>query len=153
LIGAPYQELDALFHGPDWTELPGFVEKVTAFTDQPTWVCEYQYIDVRAMLADRADTMVFLDYPRRLVMWRVIRRTVSRRRRREPLWNGNEEGPLWRILLDDEHIIRWAWKTHRENRERLGPLAEREDLTVVALRSPAETERWLAGSLAASLRG
>ncbi len=152
-LSAPYQELDALFHGPGWTRLPGFVEKVTAFTDQPTWVSEFQYVDVRDMLADRADTLVFLDYPRWLVMWRVIRRTVTRRHHREQLWNGNEEGPLWKILVDDEHIIRWAWKTHRENRERLPGLAARDDLTVVALRSPAEADRWLAGPLAASLGG
>ena len=152
-LHAPYQELDELFHGPGWTELPDFVENVTAFTDQPTWVCEFQYVDVRAMLADRADTLVFLMYPRLLVMWRVIKRTVGRRRRREPLWNGNEEGPLWKILVDDEHIIRWAWKTHHENRKRLGPLVERGDLTVVVLRSPSETEQWLTGPLAASRFG
>ena len=152
-LSAPYQELDALFHGPGWTRLPGFVEKVTAFTDQPTWVSEFQYVDVRDMLADRADTLVFLDYPRWLVMWRVTRRTVVRRHHREQLWNGNQEGPLWKILVDDEHIIRWAWKTHHENRKRLGPLVERGDLTVVVLRSPSETEQWLTGPLAASRFG
>ena len=151
-LDAPYQELDALFHGPGWTRLPGFVEKVTAFAAEPTWVSEFQYVDVRDMLADRADTLVFLDYSRWLVMWRVIRRTVSRRRRREKLWNGNEEAPLWTILTDDEHIIRWAWKTHRTNQEMIRPLGERQDLAVVMLRSPDEAERWLSGPFATALR-
>jgi adenylate kinase family enzyme len=149
-LGAPYQELDALFHGPGWTELPDFVENVEAFTSQPTWACEFQYEGARPMLAERADLVVYLLYPKWLVLSRVIRRTVRRRFRREELWNGNQEGPLWTFFTDSEHIIRWSWRTHGEKEGRVA-LLDALGKYVVTLRSPRETEQWLDGPLAAAL--
>jgi adenylate kinase family enzyme len=146
-MGVPYQELDALFHGPDWTELPDFYDNVERFTSGPTWVCEFQYEATRPMLADRADTLVYLLYPRWLVTSRVVRRTLRRRFRRERLWNDNEEGPLWTLFTDPEHIIRWSWRTHSEKEQRVAELSTRPDLTVVALHSPKQARHWVEGPL------
>src|SRR5690554_5255404 len=93
-LGLPYVEIDSLFHGPDWTPLPDFEARVDAFTAQPSWVCEWQYAAVRPLLAERAELLVWLDYPVTLVMWRVIRRTTLRWLRDEELWNGNREPGL-----------------------------------------------------------
>jgi hypothetical protein len=73
-------------------------------------------------------------------------RTVARRWRRETLWNGNREAPLWTILRDREHIVRWAWTSHRDTNRRVTDLiAARPDLTVVRLRDRRETAAWLDG--------
>jgi hypothetical protein len=45
----------------------------------------------------RADTVIWLDPPRRTVMRRVIWRTIRRVAGRAELWNGNRE--RWRNLL------------------------------------------------------
>jgi len=80
-----------------------------------------------------------------LRMARNIRRSVSRSLRRTPLWNGNVEPPLWTILTDRDHIIRWAWRTRHQYDDVIELLArERPGLPVVRLRSQAETETWLA---------
>ena len=143
----PYTEIDALFHGEDWTPRPSFVADVDAFTSQPGWVTEWQYDSARELLADRAQLMIFLDYSRSRVMRQVVSRTVRRRVRREELWNGNVEPPLTTIFSDPEHIIRWAWNTHATRGELVAEAARRRPhLEVVRLRHPREAEAWLAAT-------
>lgn len=152
-LGLPYFEIDALFHGAGWTPRPEFETDVDHLTTDETWVTEWQYSSVRGLLAARADTMVWLDYPRALVMRRVIRRTVVRRVRRDVLWNGNVEPPLWTLFTTKEHIIRWAWDTHHKTPRRVARLLdEGTHLNIVRLRAPREAEAWIAGPLADASR-
>ena len=147
----PHVEIDALFHGADWTPRPSFEADVHRFSAESTWVTEWQYSAVRAHLADRADLLVWLDLPRAVVMWQLVRRTVVRRLRREQLWNGNVEPALRTLFTDPEHILRWAWNTHHKTAPRVSELQDRRpDLTIVRLRSRAEVTRWLAGPLRAA---
>ena len=150
-LNLPYTELDSLFHGPGWTPRESFVEDVDKFTAEPAWVTEFQYDQARPLLADRADLMVWLDISRRLVMWRVARRTVSRRWRRTELWHGNREARLRTFFSDPEHIIRWAWNTHPSTAGRAqDALRRRPDLVVVRLTSASEVQSWLDGPASAS---
>jgi adenylate kinase family enzyme len=150
-LAVPHIEIDGLFHGPGWVPRPSFEADVHRFAATPGWVTEWQYDAVREHLADRADLLVWLDLPRPLVMRQVIRRTVVRRLRRERLWNGNVEPPLRTILTDREHIVRWAWATHRRAAQRVADLAARRpDLRIVRLRGRAEVDRWVAGRRRAS---
>ena len=98
----------------------------------------------------RADLLVWLDLPRRVVMARVVRRTLRRRVRREVLWNGNVEPPLRTFLTDRDHIVRWAWRTHPRTREWVtAACATRPDLVVVRLTSRAQVSAWVDGPLRA----
>lgn len=140
----PYTELDSLHHGPGWTERETFLDDVSAVVSGARWVSEYQYGDAQPTLLARGDLMVWLDLPRRVSMWRVVRRTLRRRFRREVLWNGNVEGPLRHVFTDPEHIIRWGWTSHPRTAQRIAVvLRERPDLPIVRLRSAAEVSQWL----------
>lgn len=152
LLAAPHVEIDGLFHGPGWVRRPSFDEDVRRFIAAPAWVTEWQYRSARAHLAERADLLVWLDLPKAVVMRQVVRRTLVRRLRREPLWNGNVEPPLRTILTDSEHIVRWAWTTHHKTALRISALLqERPDLAVVRLRSHEEARHWCRGPLQHSL--
>ena len=143
-LNLPYTEIDALFHGPGWTPRPAFEADVTALVQQPAWVTEWQYHQVRPLLAANAQVLVWLDYPRGLVMWRVIKRTVRRWATREELWNGNRERNLWRSFTEREGIVRWAWDTHLKTEERVRALeASGLDLIIVRLRGPRQARAWL----------
>ena len=145
-LGVLHVEIDALYHGPGWVPRESFVADVEAFSAAPGWVTEWQYGAVRALLADRADLVVWLDPPVPRVMRQVVVRTVQRRLRRRELWNGNIEGPLSAVLTDPDHIVRWAWRTRHKTAARIAELrARRPDLPVVRLRSRREIDRWLAG--------
>ncbi len=114
-LGVPYLELDAVRHQPRWQELPDdeFIERVAAFAAQDHWVIDGNYAVVReSVVWPRADTVVWLDLPRRTVMRQVIWRTVRRAVLREELWNGNRESTRNLVAWDPhKSIIRWAW-TH-----------------------------------------
>jgi len=98
-----------------------------------------------ALIAERADLLVWLDLPTIITMRQVIHRTVARRVRRQELWNGNREAPLRTILSDPDHIIRWAWRTRHRLDTAIPALArERPDLPIVRLRPWREVDRWLA---------
>jgi adenylate kinase family enzyme len=148
VLDVPHIEIDALFHGPDWTPRDSFETDVHRFTAEPGWVTEWQYRAVRAHLASRADLLVWLDLPRGVVMRQIVVRTLHRRLRRRRLWNGNIEPPLRTFFTDPDHIVRWAWRTHHQTTARVRALLQDQpDLVVVRLRSHAEARRWLHGPL------
>jgi adenylate kinase family enzyme len=147
-LGVRHVEIDALFHGPGWTARATFEAEVDAFSLEPGWVTEWQYSVVRERLAQRADLVVWLDLRRVTVMRRVVRRTLRRRLRREVLWNGNVEPPLWTVFTDREHIVRWAWSTHRKSAQRIAALRKhRPDLPIVRLCDSRGVEQWISGPL------
>lgn len=142
----PHLEIDALFHGPDWTEREAFLDDVRRFVAGPRWVTEWQYPVARALLLDRAELMVWLDLPTRTAMRRVVSRTVRRRIRRTPLWNGNIEPPLHTLLTDRDHIVRWTWTHRHEIGQKVAAAVESHpELPVVRLTTDREVRRWLRG--------
>jgi adenylate kinase family enzyme len=145
-LDLPYVEMDALYHGPNWEPRPEFGDDVATFAASDEWVIDsHGYRSVRDLLWSRADTVVWLDYPRRIVTWRVVRRTMLRRIRREVIFNGNIEPPLHTFFTDREHILRWAWSAYApRRRDMLHRKGVYRDLTFVHLRHPREAERWLA---------
>jgi adenylate kinase family enzyme len=144
LLGLPHTEIDALHHGAEWQKRPEFEADVEAFTALDSWVTEWQYATARDLLADRADTMVWLDLPFPLVLGRVVRRTLRRRLRHEELWNGNREAPLHTFFTDPEHVVRWAISTRKKYRELVPEAAaDHPGLTVVRLRRRRDVDRWL----------
>lgn len=150
VLDLPYVELDALFHGPRWTPRPEFAAEVRRFARGPAWVTEYQYREVRPLLLGEADTVVWLDHPRHVVMRRLVLRTVRRRLRGQHLWNGNYEPPLRTVFTDRRHLWRWAWKSHASLRRKLAVMRDGEDgarLAIVRLCGQREVDRWRAGPL------
>jgi adenylate kinase family enzyme len=155
-LGAPHVELDSLYHQADWTPtpVPEFRAAVRAALDEADaaaggWVVCGNYRPVRPSIWALADTIVWLDLPRWVVMGRVLRRTFGRAARREELWNGNRE-VLSNVLAlhePERSIIRWAWDGVERYREMYVPLMASTtwaDLRWHHLRSPAEVTRWLA---------
>ena len=143
LLGIPYIELDALYHGPNWSRRENFLADVDALAAADGWITEWQYASARARLEKRADTVVWLDYPAPVVLTRLIRRTVRRRLTHEVLWSGNVEPPLWHLVTGRDHVIAWALATHRRYRGTVPALATPE-LQVVRLGSQADADAWLA---------
>ena len=149
-LGVPHLELDRVWHQPGWTELPAdeFRQRVGDFVVQDGWVVDGNYSMVRDLLWSRADTVVWLDLPRPIVMRRVVARSLSRVVRRTELWQGNRE--TWRNLLardPERSIIRWAWTQHDKYHHRYEALVGDPEWThvrFVRLRHPREVAAFLA---------
>ena len=66
-LGVAHIELDSVFHQPGWEPLPEdeFQRLVTARTSENGWVIDGNYSAVRPIVWARADTVVWLDLPKR----------------------------------------------------------------------------------------
>ena len=150
-LDAPWIELDSIYHQPGWTPLPGpdFRGRVEALAAGDAWVIDGNYTAVRDLVWQRADTVVWIDLPRPLVMHRIIARTLRRAVRRQELWNGNREPwSNWLTLDPERSIIMWSWTQHAKYRVRYAEaMADPAlaHLTFIRLRSPAEVRAFLSG--------
>jgi adenylate kinase family enzyme len=149
-LEVPYLELDSVYHGPEWTPRPEFGEEVRAFASGEAWVVDGNYTTAGTMeiVWPTADTLVWLDPPRRVVMSRVIRRTGKRLLTGEELWNGNRERFRNLVRLDpEENIVLWTWTRHNEVRAEYQRLLSdgSNDLDVYRLRSRRDVREFLAG--------
>src|SRR5437867_3125600 len=92
-LGLPVIELDAVFHQPNWTPTPDdeFRAKIGALLDSYSdgWVADGNYGMVRPLILSRADAVLRLRLPFRVVYPRLLRRTLTRAWRKEELWNTN----------------------------------------------------------------
>lgn len=149
-LGFKFIELDALHWEPNWrmAELEVFRERVRKATDGSGWVVAGNYSKVRDMIWSRAEAVIWLDYPLRIVFWRLLVRTIRRAVTQEELWNGNREKFWWHLKLwSEESLFHWLFKTYwRRKREipLLLSLPEFQHLHLTRFKHPRETEQWLA---------
>ena len=148
-IGAPHVELDSIYHQPRWTPLPDddFRARVEELVSGDTWVLDGNY-HLLSHLVTHADTVVWIDFPRALVMRQLLRRTLLRGLLRKELWNGNRESLRNFVRLDPQKsILRWSWTQHSVYSERFeaacAPGGTWDGLNVVRLRSPAEVRDFM----------
>ena len=150
----PRIELDAINWQEDWRDLqvhdPDEFKRRTAEAVAPNaWVCDGNYALVRPIVLARATHLIWLDYERPLIMWRVITRSFARAVDQRELFGGNRED--FRHWLDKEHPIRWAWDTfHRRRKEYEALLTEpgNAHLSVRRLQHPRDVKdvaAWLGG--------
>lgn len=147
-LGCPFVEMDALFWEDDWTEAaPDVVrERVRIATAGNSWVMAGNYSRTRDVFLPRLHCLVWLDYPFRVSFWWLFKRTLRRVSTRERLW-GTNNFERWSNFYSRDSILWWAIRTHRAKRRRYS--AYRTDpqfahVDVIQLRSPRETEQWLA---------
>lgn len=148
MLDARFVELDALFHGPNWTaaEPAVFRARIAEAIAVPRWVTAGNY---RSMTEDllwtAADTIVWLDYAFPRVMWRLFWRTLRRSARGEELWNGNRERFREQFLSADS-LFNWARKSHWRHRREWTERLARPDLShvrILRFRSPGATDAWV----------
>jgi adenylate kinase family enzyme len=141
-----YVELDALHHGPNWSEPTPeeFRARVSgAMTASPRgWVIDGNYdTKLGETVVDAADTIVWLDLPLWIKLRRVWRRTLHRIRDDVELWGGNRE--TWRDqFLSRQSIFIWTIHAHVQHRRRW-PARFGQDDRLVRLRSVTAIHRWL----------
>ncbi len=155
VLDVPHTDIDGLYHGPGWEPRESFLDDVRELVAGPRWVVEWQYGVARPLLLARADTLVWLDLPRLVVLAQVVSRTLHRRLRRVELWNGNLEPPLRTFFTNRDHIVRWAWRTHPKAVRRVRAVLEGEHgdrVHVVRLGSRKEVAAWVEGPLSAAAR-
>jgi adenylate kinase family enzyme len=156
ILGVPHLELDAVHHQPGWEPLPTdeFRRIVAARAAASGWVIDGNYGRVRDLVWARADTVVWLDLPKRTVMRQVAWRTLRRVALRRELWNGNRE--RWRNFFTwnpEQSVISWAWHKHAADRAKYAAAAASPagaHLRFIRLASRRDVARFLAEARSAA---
>jgi hypothetical protein len=100
---------------------------------------------VRDLVWGAADTLVWLDLPFALVIWRLFWRTLRRSVTKENLWGSGNTESLVRSFFTRQSILLYAMKTHRRNRRRFAVDTRSfgQGKKVVQLTSAREVERFV----------
>ncbi|MBS0272907.1 MAG: hypothetical protein JSR55_00580, partial [Proteobacteria bacterium] len=142
----PIIELDAINWQAGWRDLNNhdpeeFKRRVAEAVSADEWVIAGNYGVVRPVYVPRLTHVIWLDYPKRVVMRRVIGRSIARAIDRKELWPGTGNREDFRMWLEKDHPIRWAWDTFERRRseyEQRFANPGSEDAKLIRLRHPRE---------------
>jgi len=140
-LSLPVVHLDEHFWLPGWQRLDVKEQQVVLdrLLDEERWVMDGDHIRTQSQRFSRADTVVFIDYPRYRCLSRVVGRALKHRGRNRPGMNaGCQERVNWALL-------RWVWRYKVVERPQV--LANIEAFSgrtrIVVLRNDGEVERFL----------
>lgn len=149
ILDISHIELDSLFWEANWIQAPDdiFIQKIKNAIDRTerTWVIDGNYRRSRPILWPQADAVIWLDYPLRIILWRLIWRTFRRVFLRVELWNGNREH-FWEQFFSDSSIFRFALHTYQQRKQTYTELMQSNqypNLEFLHFIHPRETEKWL----------
>lgn len=132
-LGLPLVPTDDFYWEPGWRSVPAPIvrERVIAASQAPTLVWESNFDEHRDVLWPLADLIVWLDYPRWIVLLRVIRRNAWWALRAQPVWSGNRM--TWRRAVSG---VRHLTRSFAPKRSRYPSWLAGSGVRVVRLRSP-----------------
>jgi adenylate kinase family enzyme len=142
-LDVPFVELDAIHWQAGWTELDAaeLRRRVEPLVALDAWVIDGSYRGkLGDLVLDRADTVVWLDLPRRVWLTRLVVRTLRRTITGEVLWNGNHES-FRTAVVDDDSLFRFALVNERPRRHRYP--TELARFRVARLRTQSEVDAFL----------
>jgi adenylate kinase family enzyme len=139
--GLPVVHLDAVYWHKGWQETPKDVweQTVREIVRQPEWITDGNYGGTMELRLEAADTILFLDLPPLLCVWRVVHRWRKyRQQSRQDMAPGCPEKV-------DFAFVKWIWNYRRDRRPdilaRMNKYAEGRLL--VHLQTPAQVRRFL----------
>ncbi|MCB1115704.1 MAG: adenylate kinase [Chlamydiia bacterium] len=115
-LGYPLADLDDLYWLPNWTERPKdqLTSLIEAATSADSWIICGNSSTYRHLMWPKADTIIWLDPPLPVLLWRVIKRTVKNLTQKTAICNGNYE--TLRRLFGSNSIIYWLLRSYFRHR-------------------------------------
>jgi len=148
--GVPYVCSDALFFcDANWTERPRpeYYQLLEQHLSTDAFAFDGNIGGSQRVVLPRIDTLIWLDYPKPLVMRRLLLRTIRRAWNKEPLYAGSTES--WRMsFASKDSILLFAWRHHHEYQRRYETLWQTIDpsITKYRVQSQRELDALLAGA-------
>ncbi len=132
--------LDKLFWRPNWTRTPEaeWVVILRRELARDAWIMDGNFGGTREMRIEACDTVIFLDMPRWLCLYRILKRSVLYRTGARP---DMAEGCKERF---DPEFIMWVWNYRKSSRCRaLEELKRFDDRQIIILKSRGDIQRFL----------
>lgn len=135
------KHLDKLYWQPGWTEpsKQEWLGKVKELTTENRWVMDGNFGGTLEVRVQRCDTIVFLDLPRAVCLWRIAKRRLFYHKRSRPdMAEGCPEKLDW-------EFVRWVWTYTDRSRPKVVKLLREhaETKRIVWLRSRADVQKFL----------
>lgn len=135
----PLVHLDKLYWKKGWMESSAeeFDEKLSEVLKQETWVIDGNYSRTIAMRLKRADTVIFLDYPRRICLWRVIKRILKN--------HGTTRSDMGNDCPErfDISFLKFVWRFRKNSRENiLALLSETKEKQIITIRNKKDDQQF-----------
>ncbi|SNZ15386.1 Adenylate kinase [Terribacillus aidingensis] len=133
--------LDAILWKPDWVLTPRDEQKQIQqqLVSKDSWIIDGDYNSTLDIRLKAADTIIFLDMPRMLCVYRVLKRRLMYHNRSRP---DMQEGCKEKI---DMAFLQWVWQYPISKRpgmlEKLEILAQNKQ--VIILNSSREVEKYV----------
>lgn len=154
VLDCAFVDLDALNWQRNWVALvdsdPAELERrITRATAGDSWVVAGSYIRFSQPLCwPKLDTVLWLDLPRRVVVWRMLLRSWRRWRSQELLWGTNTERfwPQLAFWRKEDSLLWWIVTQHHRKREQMLSYSNDErwaHIQFVQLKSAAEVKAFL----------
>jgi adenylate kinase family enzyme len=149
LLDVPVYHLDALYWRPGWVATPAdeWDATLSRIVASDRWIVDGNFTASLQRRLDEADTIVFLDLPRRISLGAVVRRRIQQFWRLPP---GVAVGcpPMFNLQL-----FRWIWTFPTDHRPEFLRLlaAQPAEKQVLILRSRSDIRRllgWVESELA-----
>jgi len=146
LTGIPYVQLDTMFWDANWNTVPDEVFESRIRTALGNvghaWIVDGNYRGAGNITFPQATSLIWLDYPARIIFRRLIWRTCRQIVSRQPVHFNNRQ-TIRSAFWGRDAFIPWVIRTHQERRQ---PYLEMIDncphpnLTVIQLSHPREAE-------------
>lgn len=139
--GLPVIHLDKLYWSPNWVEPPKdeWAQTVQAALRGTEWILDGNYSGTLEMRLKECDTVIFLDLPRLLCIYRIVKRFLKYHKTTRPDMGAGCEEKI------DLKFLKFVWDYPNRSKpkvERL--LRENQDqLNIVRLRTNAEVKEFL----------
>lgn len=142
ILNIEVSHLDALFWQPGWIKPANeaWARTQADLLKRAAWIMDGNYTRTLALRLAACDTVVFLDLPRTLCLWRIVRRRLRYWRSVRPdMGAGCPEQLTW-------EFIRWVWNYPHAVRPKVLALLRtyEQSKRIIRLRSPAEVAKFLA---------
>lgn len=140
MLDLPVFHMDKLNWQPGWVESSNdeIRERLRAIVAAERWLIDGNYGGTLGQRLPRADTIVYLDYPISLCLWRLMKRfTFHRGKARPDMTEGCPERFDPAFLF---YVATWNWGPRPRTEARL---VGHED-KLIRLKNPKELDAWLA---------
>jgi adenylate kinase family enzyme len=137
-LGLPLFHMDQLNWNPGWveTERARLRAKVEDVTAGDAWLIDGNYGSVLGPRLERADTVIYLDFPIRLCLLRLIRRIITHRGQSRP--DMPEGCPERFDLAFFWYVMNWNSGPRVRTEAHIAPFADK----VIRLRHPRALAQW-----------
>lgn len=140
--GLPYVATDPFYWEANWklATTENVVKHVEQATLQDTWILDGNFDAQKELIWQRADTIIWLDYPFWQVVFQISKRNLGSWLSQKPTWSGNRM--TWKRAWSGIRHSLNSFKLKRKNYPNF--LKSVTDVKVKHLRTSAEADKWLA---------